>query len=155
MQIYLIAVGNRMPAWVSQGYEEYARRMPVECSLQLVEIPLVKRSKGSDLARLMDQEGEKMLNAIPRDCLVVALEVEGKSWSTPQLAKRLADWMQAGHKVALLVGGPEGLAPACIQRADLSWSLSSLTLPHPLVRIVVTEQIYRATCILKNHPYHK
>ncbi|MDH5178801.1 MAG: 23S rRNA (pseudouridine(1915)-N(3))-methyltransferase RlmH [Gammaproteobacteria bacterium] len=155
MQIHLIAVGHRMPDWVNQGYAEYARRMPAESSLQLVEIPLVKRSKGSDLARLMEQEGEKMLAAIPKDCLVVALEVTGKSWSTEQLADRMSDWMQSGRKIALLVGGPEGLAPACRQRADASWSLSALTLPHPLVRIVVAEQLYRATCILKNHPYHK
>lgn len=155
MQIHLIAVGHRMPAWVTQGYEEYARRMPRECELQLVEIPLVKRSKGSTTEKLMEQEGEKMLSAIPKDSLVVAMEVDGKNWSTPQLAEEMGQWMQSGRKVALLVGGPEGLAPACRQRAELRWSLSALTLPHPMVRIVLAEQLYRATCILKNHPYHK
>jgi len=144
-----------MPDWVKQGYDEYARRMPTECSLQLIEIPLVKRSKNSDLARAMNQEGEKMLAAIPKDCLVVALEVEGKVWSTPELASKMEDWMQSGSNVALLIGGPEGLAPACQQSARLSWSLSKLTLPHPLVRVVVAEQLYRAMCIIKKHPYHK
>ena len=155
MHIYLIAVGQRMPAWVKQGYEEFARRMPFECSLQLIEVPLVKRSKGSDLGRVMEQEGEKMLAAIPKDSLVVTLEVTGKTWSTPELASKMEDWMQSGRNIALLVGGPEGLAPACQQRAELNWSLSKLTLPHPLVRIVIAEQLYRAICILKNHPYHK
>lgn len=155
MQISLIAVGQRMPGWVTQGYEEYARRMPPECQLQLVEIPLVKRSKGSDVARLIDKEGEQMLAAIKKDSQVVAMEVTGRDWSTADLAGQLANWMQSGRNVALLVGGPEGLAPACQARAGQKWSLSRLTLPHPLVRIVVAEQLYRAMSILKNHPYHK
>ena len=155
MQISLIAIGQKMPAWVNQGYEEYARRMPPELQLNLVEIPLAKRSKGSDISRMMDKEGEQMLAAIKKDSLVVAMEVGGKPWSTPQLAEQLTDWMQAGRSIALLVGGPEGLAPACQKRADLRWSLSNLTLPHPLVRIVLAEQLYRASSILKNHPYHK
>ena len=144
-----------MPAWVSQGFEEYTRRMPPECQVQLIEIPLAKRSKGSDIKRAISKEGEHMLAAIKKDCLVVALEVTGNAWSTPQLASQLTDWMQSGRNVALLVGGPDGLATACQQKADLKWSLSNLTLPHPLVRIVIAEQLYRAVSILKNHPYHK
>ena len=155
MQISLIAVGQKMPAWVNQGYEEYARRMPPECQLQLIEIPLNKRSKNSDISRLMDREGEHMLANIKKDTQVVAMEVTGKPWSTEQLADNMQDWMQSGRNIALLVGGPEGLAPACQKRADQKWSLSSLTLPHPLVRIVIDEQVYRAMSILKNHPYHK
>ena len=155
MQISLIAIGQKMPAWVNQGYEEYARRMPPELQLNLIEIPLARRSKGSDISRMMDKEGEQMLAAIKKDSLVVAMEVGGKPWSTPQLAEQLTDWMQAGRSIALLVGGPEGLASACQKRADLRWSLSNLTLPHPLVRIVLAEQLYRASSILKNHPYHK
>jgi len=155
MQISLIAVGQKMPAWVNQGYEEYARRMPPESQLQLIEIPLAKRSKGSDVSRTMSKEGDQMLAAIKKDSLVVAMEVTGKAWSTRQLADQLTDWMQSGRNIALLVGGPEGLAPACQKKADLKWSLSNLTLPHPLVRIVIAEQLYRAVSILKNHPYHK
>ena len=155
MQISLIAVGQKMPAWVNQGYEEYARRMPPECQLQLIEIPLNKRSKNSDISRLIDKEGEQMLASFKKDNLVVAMEVSGKPWSTEQLADKMQDWLQSGRNIALLVGGPEGLAPACQKRADQKWSLSSLTLPHPLVRIVIAEQLYRAMSILKNHPYHK
>ena len=155
MQIALIAVGQKMPAWVNHGYAEYARRMPSECPLQLIEIPLGKRSKNSDISRLMDKEGEQMLASIKKDNLVVAMEVTGHPWSTAQLAEKMGEWMQSGRNIALLVGGPEGLAPSCRRRADQTWSLSSLTLPHPLVRIVIAEQLYRAMSILKNHPYHK
>ncbi len=144
-----------MPAWVSAGYAEYARRLPRECSLQLVEIPVSKRRKSIPAARAMQEEGQLMLAAIPADCLVIALDVTGKSWSTGVLAKRLQDWLAGGRDVALLVGGPDGLAPDCLARADLSWSLSALTYPHALVRIVVAEQLYRAWSINTGHPYHR
>ena len=155
MQIHLIAVGNRMPGWVSQGYEEFARRMPPECRLNLIEIPAAKRTKAADIKRLLVQDGERMLEALPKNVLVVALDVNGHRWDTEQLAQQLDAWMHEGRDVALLVGGPEGLAPACRQQAERSWSLSPLTFPHPLVRIIVAEQLYRATTILKHHPYHK
>ena len=155
MRIHLIATGTRMPAWVRQGYEEYARRMPPECRLQLHEIPAGKRGRHADIARLTEQEGRRMLEAIPKGARVIALDVAGRAWSTEQLARQLADWMRCGQDLALLVGGPEGLAPACRERGRPGWSLSSLTLPHPLVRIVVAEQLYRASSILKGHPYHK
>ena len=144
-----------MPAWVSAGYAEYARRLPRECSLQLVEIPVSKRRKSLPAARAMQEEGQLMLAAIPADCLVIALDVTGKSWSTEVLAERLQDWLAGGRDVALLVGGPDGLAPECLARADLSWSLSALTYPHALVRIVVAEQLYRAWSINTGHPYHR
>jgi 23S rRNA (pseudouridine1915-N3)-methyltransferase len=155
MEIHLISVGNRMPRWVREGYEEYAKRLPRECALKLVEIAPGHRGKGADLTRTVRDEGERMLKALPRDCLVLALEVKGREWGTEQLAGKLGDWLGAGRDVALLVGGPEGLADSCRRRADLLWSLSPLTLPHPLVRVVVAEQIYRAWTVLKNHPYHR
>lgn len=155
MQIHLIAVGSRMPAWVADGYAEYARRMPGECRLRLVEIPPGRRSKGADVARAKHEEGQRMLAALPRDSLVVGLEVSGKSWSTTELANRLGQWLQDGRDIALFVGGPDGLASGARERCDLSWSLSSLTLPHMLVRIVVAEQLYRAWSVLKQHPYHR
>jgi 23S rRNA (pseudouridine1915-N3)-methyltransferase len=155
MRISLIAVGTRMPDWVSQGYEEFARRLPADCSLQLVEIPAGKRSKGADLASIMQQEGERMLAALPKGARVVSLDVKGRPWSTEQLARELDAWRHDGRDVALLVGGPEGLAAECSARAEQRWSLSNLTLPHPLVRIVVAEQLYRAWSILHNHPYHR
>jgi 23S rRNA (pseudouridine1915-N3)-methyltransferase len=155
MQIHLIAVGNRMPEWVSQGYDEFARRMPPECRLNLIEIPAAKRTKAADIKRLLAQEGERMLEALPKNVLVVALDVSGHRWDTEEVAQQLDAWMHEGRDIALLLGGPEGLAPACRQQAERSWSLSPLTFPHPLVRIVVAEQLYRATTILKHHPYHK
>ena len=155
MRLHFIAVGTRMPDWVEQGYAEYARRLPAECSLHLVEIPLAKRGKNPDIERLVRQEGERMLAAIPKGARVVALEVKGRAWSTPQLAERLEQWLGEGRDVALLVGGPDGLAPACRSAADEQWSLSNLTLPHPLVRVLVAEQVYRAWTITRNHPYHR
>lgn len=155
MHIYLITIGNRMPSWVDEGYREYARRLPAECSLQLVELPLARRSKAADIRRLKREEGKRILDAIPKGARVVALEVEGRPWSTPQLSSRLETWMGAGCDIALLVGGPDGLDASCREQADELWSLSNLTLPHPLVRIVVAEQLYRAWTVLKGHPYHR
>ena len=144
-----------MPEWVSLGYEEFARRMPPECRLNLIEIPAAKRTKAADIKRLLVQEGERMLEALPKNVLVVALDVSGRRWDTEEVAQQLDAWMHEGRDIALLLGGPEGLAPACRQQAERSWSLSPLTFPHPLVRIIVAEQLYRATTILKHHPYHK
>lgn len=155
MRLHLIAVGNRMPDWVEAGYAEYAKRLPADCALLLHEIAPGKRGKGADLERARREEGEKMLATLPKGAYVVALEVGGKDWDTAELAQRLADWRQQGRDVALLVGGPEGLADACRARADVQWSLSRLTLPHPLVRIVLAEQLYRAWSLLQGHPYHR
>lgn len=155
MDIYLISVGNKMPRWVQEGYQEYAKRMPGECALKLVEIAPGHRGKSADVKRAIREEGERMLKAVPRNCRVVALDVQGKAWSTEQLSSQMGEWMNGGQDVALLVGGPEGLSGECLQRADGRWSLSPLTLPHPLVRVVVSEQLYRAWSILRNHPYHR
>jgi len=155
MKIHLIAIGDKMPRWVQDGYGEYAGRMPPECRLQLVEISARHRGKNADIARITRDEGRAMLDAIPRDGRVIALEVKGRAWSTEDLARQLENWMASGQDVSLLVGGPEGLSTECRERADQQWSLSPLTLPHPLVRVVVAEQLYRAWSILRNHPYHR
>ena len=155
MRIQLVAVGERMPRWVTEGYAEYARRLPPECALNLVEVAAGKRGKGADLARLQAKEGERMLKAVPKGAYTVALDQRGRAWTTEGLAERLETWLGGGRDVALLVGGPEGLAPECSARADAAWSLSPLTLPHPLVRVVVAEQLFRAWSILKGHPYHR
>lgn len=155
MQIHLIAVGERMPAWVEAGYEEYAKRLPRECRLTLREIPAGKRTKGADLRRLIEQEGARQLAAIPADTRVVALDRSGRQMDTEQLAAELKKRLASGQDLALLVGGPEGLAPACLKRADDRWSLSLLTLAHPVVRVVLAEQLYRAWSILNNLPYHR
>jgi len=155
MQIYLISIGQKMPDWVKQGYEEYAKRMPRECTLILKEIPAGKRGKNSDVKRIIRDEGERMLAALPKNCFVVTLDVPGKAWTTATLSEKMQGWLENGQDIALLVGGPEGLADSVKQLAQQSWSLSKLTFPHPLVRIVVAEQIYRAWSIINNHPYHR
>jgi 23S rRNA (pseudouridine1915-N3)-methyltransferase len=144
-----------MPSWVQQGYQDYAKRLPRECCLRLVEIPPGKRGKNADIARAMRDEGQRMLAAIPKGARVIALEVDGLTWSTGQLAQQLDSWLAGGQDIALLVGGPEGLAAEARAAAQQTWSLSPLTLPHPLVRVLLSEQIYRAWSMLQNHPYHR
>ena len=155
MRITLYAVGNKMPKWVTEGFNEYTRRFPRDMSFHLVEIPPGKRGKNADIARILEKEGEQMLAAIPKGSRIVTLEVLGKPWDTPELARQLDRWQNDGRDVALLVGGPEGLAPSCIAASEQKWSLSPLTLPHPLVRILVAESLYRAWSLNNNHPYHR
>jgi len=155
MRVHLLSVGRRMPDWVEEGYREYAKRLPPECALRLVEIEPGYRGKGASPEAARRSEGERMLSALPRGVQVIALDERGRAWTTEQLAASLADWMADGRDVALLVGGPEGLADSCRDRADRLWSLSPLTFPHPLVRVIVAEQLYRAWSILKGHPYHR
>lgn len=155
MRISLIAVGNKMPKWVNLGFEEYARRFPRDIQFELIEIPAGKRGKNADISRILEKEGELMLAAVSKNTKVVTLEVEGKPWTTPQLAKQLDQWLMDGRDIALLVGGPEGLAPACQAASEQKWSLSPLTLPHPMVRILIAEGLYRAWSINANHPYHR
>lgn len=155
MKLNLLAVGTKMPAWVSDGYQEYAKRLPRECSLILHEITPAKRGKNGSSAQWMREEGDRILAAIPDNHHVVALDVKGQAWNTKQLSDQLKTWQQDGRDVSLLVGGPDGLFEPCLQRANQRWSLSTLTLPHPLVRIVLAEQLYRAWTVLQNHPYHR
>lgn len=155
MDIHLLAVGNRMPEWVATGYKEYAGRLTQECMLHLHEIAPEKRGKKADLEGIRRREGERLLEAIPAGSHVIALEVRGRAWSTEQLSQQMSGWMQDGRSLSLLVGGPEGLSDSCLQRAEQRWSLSPLTLPHPMVRVLVAEQLYRAWSILKGHPYHR
>lgn len=155
MRLKIIAVGTRMPVWVEQGYNEYAKRLPRDFMVEMVELPLATRGKNCDLARAIEKEGEAMLAAIGKRDQVIALDVKGKSWSTQTLSEQLTDWRMSGDNFSLLIGGPDGLASACLDRASKRWSLSDLTLPHPLVRVIVIEQLYRAWTILQHHPYHK
>jgi 23S rRNA (pseudouridine1915-N3)-methyltransferase len=155
MRIAVISASGKQPDWVRAGFETYARRLVGGVTLDLSELPLPKRSRGADVARLLDREGERMLAAVPAGARIVALDERGRGLSTADLAARLEDWMGSGGDVALLIGGPDGLAPACLERAQERWSLSPLTLPHGLVRIVVAEAIYRASTLLRGHPYHR
>jgi 23S rRNA (pseudouridine1915-N3)-methyltransferase len=155
MKIQLIAVGTKMPAWVETGYQEYARRFPKDMPLELTEINAGKRGKNADIRRILEKEGELTLAAIPKGNRIVTLEVTGRPWSTPELAQNLEKWKMNGRDISLLIGGPEGLAPSCIQVSEQRWSLSNLTLPHPLVRIIAAETLYRAWSLTANHPYHR
>ena len=155
MRISLLAIGNKLPRWINEGVEEYLKRFPASCYLDVVEIPAEKRSKQSDIKRLIEREGEKLLAAIKPGNRVIALAVKGQSWSTEKLADHIKQWQSEGRHIDLLVGGADGLSADCLKKADTHWSLSPLTLPHGLVRIIVAEQLYRAVSILQNHPYHR
>lgn len=155
MRLQLVAVGTRMPEWIQTGISDYLRRFPKDMPLELVEVPAGKRGKNADIKRILEKEGEQMLAAIGKGNRIVTLDVPGKPWDTSQLAHELERWKQDGRDVSLLIGGPEGLAPSCKNAAEQSWSLSNLTLPHPLVRVVVAESLYRAWSITANHPYHR
>ena len=155
MKIRLLTITHKSPAWINEGYKEYIKRLGSSCSFELIEIPAEKRTSNADLKRIMLREGEKMLNAIKPDHLVIALDVKGTSWSTEQLAEHLGRWHDEGRNIDLLVGGPEGLSPECLKKAEKTWSLSPLTFPHILVKVIVAEQIYRAFTILNKHPYHR
>lgn len=155
MKARLLAVGTGMPGWVQEGYGDYARRLSHWLPLELVEITPGLRGKGRDIARAMADEGRRLLDAIPAAARVVALDARGRSHSSEALAERLQSWRMQGQDLAFLIGGPDGFDAAVEQRADERWSLGPMTLPHPLVRIVLAEQLYRAASMLANHPYHR
>ena len=153
MRLRVIAAGTRMPAWVKDGTREYARRLPPDYHFEVIEIPLADPKRGA--ARAVGEEGARMLATVGARDRVVSLVVEGRRLSTEELAERLGRWQQDGRDVVFMIGGPEGLAPECLERSELRWSLSPLTFPHALVRILLAEQIYRAWSILAGHPYHR
>lgn len=144
-----------MPGWVTAGFEEYRRRLPAQMALELHEVPAGQRKARSDAAAARRLEGDQLLRRADRADLVLALDEQGRQWNTAELAEALRRWQLETPRVALLVGGPDGLDERCRQRADRLWSLSTLTLPHALVRVLIAEQIYRAWTILKGHPYHR
>ena len=155
MRFHIIAIGHRRAGWEQDGFREYARRMPPELSVELHEIAPSKRTKRDSAQRHIADEASRLIAAIPGGARVVALDERGAAWTTRELANRIEHWMLDGRDLALLIGGADGLAPACIEAAEHRWSLSPLTLPHGLARIVVAEQLYRACTILRRHPYHR
>lgn len=155
MKLLLVAVGQRMPAWIEAGYAEFAKRMPRELPLQLIEVKAEPRTTGKTVDALMAAEAQRIQAALPSRCRRVILDERGADLSTKQLAQRLSAWMDGGDDVALIVGGADGLAAPLKASADESLRLSSLTLPHALVRVLLAEQLYRAVSLLKNHPYHR
>lgn len=155
MQIRLISVISKLPPWVATGFDDYVKRLPKELHLECSNIPLCKRSNNQTTKQHLEVEGERILATIPKNSKVIALAVDGKPWSTEQLAEELKKWLLNAQPISLLVGGPDGLAKSCFDKAHQTWSLSPLTLPHALIRVIIAEQLYRAWSILQNHPYHR
>lgn len=156
MKLSVLAVGHRMPAWVTAGFEEYARRMPREMPLQLKELkPAQRSSAAGDTARWLQTEAERINAAAPAGMLRVVLDEHGRTFPSRVLAQHLERWRGDGRDVAFIIGGADGLAPEIKKAAGLQWSLSPLTLPHGLVRVVLAEQLYRAASMLAGHPYHR
>ena len=155
MHIYLIAVGQKMPVWVTQACDDYQKRLPRELRINTIEVPLIKRGKNPDIQRIVRDESRKVLSAAPAGCRLIALDVRGKQLTTETLAESLDGWMRQGGDIASVFGGPDGLSNELLQQADQCLSLSGMTFPHPLVRIIVIEQLYRAWSVLNNHPYHR
>ncbi len=155
LKITVITLGNKMPDWVNQGTHDYAKRFNDGIQLKLIEIPLIRRSKSSDLTRIMEKEASLIKEALPTGARLIALEIGGKSYSSEELALKITQLQQTASHLCFLIGGPEGLSQETLKLCNESWSLSKLTLPHPLVRIVLLETLYRAWSIINNHPYHK
>jgi 23S rRNA (pseudouridine1915-N3)-methyltransferase len=155
LKITIIALGNKMPTWVVQGTNEYIKRLSDGIQLKLIEIPLLQRGKSSDLARILDKESILIKDAIPHGARIIALDSQGRSFSSEELATKIDQLQQVSSHFCLIIGGPEGLSNTILDLCHEKWSLSKLTLPHPIVRIVLLETLYRAWSIIHNHPYHK
>jgi len=155
LRLSLLTASNRQPEWVDAGADDYAKRLRGRCTLEIKTVSLARRTATAPVDRAILDEGERLLALLPSAAHVVALSEAGKPWSTKELAAKLEGWMRLGAPVAFLVGGPDGLSPACIARANERWSLSNLTLPHGLVKVVVAEALYRAWSLLEKHPYHR
>lgn len=155
MKLYVVAVGQRMPAWVEAGFDEFARRMPRELPLQLIEVKAEPRTTGKTVEAMMAAEAARIEAVLPVRCRRVILDERGADLGTRDLARRLEAWQAGGSDVALIVGGPDGLLPALKASAAEALRLSSLTLPHALVRPLLAEALYRAWTVLRNHPYHR
>ncbi|MFM0321307.1 23S rRNA (pseudouridine(1915)-N(3))-methyltransferase RlmH [Caballeronia glebae] len=155
MKLVILAVGHKMPDWISNGFDEYAKRMPPELRIELKEIKPEQRSSGRNAESVMAAEKQRIEAALPKHARVVALDEHGRDWTTMQLANALPGWQQDGRDVAFVIGGADGLDPAVKARAELLLRVSSLTLPHGMVRVLLAEQLYRAWSITQNHPYHR
>ncbi len=155
MKITLIAVGNKMPTWVESGVTEYLRRLPADFTVSVKEVPMTRRGKNIDIGKCVEKESRALLEQVSKDDYLVALDVRGKVFDTNSLADRIRRIRDQGRNISLLVGGPDGSSAELLQTVDERWSLSALTLPHPLVRVVMAEQLYRVWSLLNNHPYHR
>ena len=155
MKLWLVAVGRKMPDWITAGFNEYAKRMPRESRIELVEIKPEPRSTGKTTGQILEAEAQRIMAALPRDTLRIVLDERGKTLSTTQLAQCLRGWMDSGRDLAFVIGGADGLHESVKNAAQEVLSLSALTLPHGLARVMIAEQLYRAHSLLHNHPYHR
>jgi len=155
VRISILAVGQRLPAWVNDGFKVYHQRFPQHIKIELIEIPAVQRTSGITAEKAMAQESERMLKHVQPGQYVIALDEHGKQWTSRELAAGMEEWQQLHPQVAILIGGADGLGSECKARADKTWSLSRLTLPHGMVRVMLAEQLYRGWTLIQGHPYHR
>lgn len=155
MQCTIVTLSHKQPRWLLDGVQEYLKRMPTHCRVQVCELPTAQRTKSSDIKRCIKDEGERQLAVVPKDAWCIALDERGKAISTQALSTQLQRWMDSSRDVYFLIGGADGLSPLCLEQADMTLSLSAMTLPHGMARLLLAEQLYRAHTILQGHPYHR
>lgn len=155
MKLLIVAVGQKMPGWVNDAFDEYAKRMPREARIELVEIKPANRTEGKPVEAVMEAEAERIAAALPSGCEVVALDERGKNPSTVELSEMFGQWLSGGRDVAFIIGGADGLHASIKSRATRLLSLTRMTLPHGMARVLLAEQLYRAMSLLKGHPYHR
>ncbi len=155
MKLWLITVGHKMPDWITTGFNEYAKRMPREARIELLEIKPEPRTTGKNTAQMMEAEAQRILAALPQNTLRIALDERGAQLTTRQLAQQMQDWLGGGRDIAFIIGGADGLHESVKNSAQQLLALSAMTLPHGLVRVLLAEQLYRAYSLLHNHPYHR
>ena len=155
MKLRIVSVGHKMPDWITAGFNEYTKRMPREAQISLLEIKPEPRTTGKTTAQIMEAEAQRILAALPQNCLRIALDERGTQPTTRQLAALMQDWMREGRDVAFIIGGADGLHESVKQAAQQLLALSALTLPHAFVRVLLAEQLYRAYSLMHNHPYHR
>ena len=155
MKLFVVAVGHKMPDWITTGFKEYAKRMPREATIELIEIKPEPRSTGKNVAQIRAAEAQRILAALPQDARRIALDEHGAPLSTKQMSQQMQSWMGSGNDVAFIIGGADGLHESIKSTAQQLLALSAMTLPHGLVRVMLAEQLYRALSLLHNHPYHR
>ena len=155
MRLWLVTVGHKMPDWITTGFNEYAKRMPREARIELVEIRPEPRTTGKNVAQIMEAEAQRILATLPQDALRIALDEHGTHLTTRQMSQQMQDWLRGGRDVAFIIGGADGLHESVKSSAQQLLALSAMTLPHGLVRVLLAEQLYRAHSLLHNHPYHR
>jgi len=155
MKLLIIAVGHKMPSWITEGFNEYTKRMPREAKIELLEIKPEPRTTGKTVVQIMEAEAQRIRAALPHDVLKIVLDERGQHWSTKQLAQQMQDWLGGGRDVAFIIGGADGLHESIRQEANQLLALSAMVLPHGMVRVLLAEQLYRAHSLLNNHPYHR